>query len=111
IGQVGRLLRREVGSKAGVRRIRWVTAKTADGPVPALPFWVGPRGTGSARKQPLSHVARTLARACGHIGSGAAYLFHTVAKLEEFGIRDRNLWHLQRLVADEILRLTTRRLR
>jgi hypothetical protein len=25
--------------------------------------------------------------------------------LEEFGIRDRNLWRLQQLVADEILQL------
>jgi glutathione-specific gamma-glutamylcyclotransferase len=71
----------------------------------------GPRGTGYSGKQPLSQVAHTLARACGHIGSGAAYLFHTVTKLEEFGIRDRNLWRLQQLVADEILRLTSQRLR
>ena len=58
-----------------------------------------------------SQVAHTLARACGHVGSGAAYLLQTVAKLEEFGIRDRNLWRLQQLVADEILRLATPRLR
>jgi cation transport regulator ChaC len=51
--------------------------------------------------------AITLARACGHIGSGAAHLFHTVTKLEEFGIRDRSLWRLQELVADEIQRGTT----
>jgi cation transport regulator ChaC len=50
----------------------------------------------------LARVAQILARACGHIGSGAEYLFQTVSKLEEFGIRDRNLWRLQQLVADEI---------
>jgi len=43
-----------------------------------------------------------LARACGHVGSGAEYLYNTVSHLEEFGIRDRNLWRLQQLVADEI---------
>ena len=106
IEHVGRLLRREIGSKEGARRIRWVTAKTADGTVQALTFWAGPRGTGYAGKQSLSQVAQTLTRACGHIGSGAAYLFHTVTKLEEFGIRDRNLWQLQQLVADEIQRST-----
>jgi cation transport protein ChaC len=111
LGHVGRLVRRENGSKEGVRRIHWVTAKTANGTGQALTFWVGPRGTGYSGKQPLSQVAHTLARACGHIGSDAAHLFHTVAKLEEFGIRERNLWHLQQLVADEILGLTTRRLR
>ncbi|MGI9522207.1 MAG: gamma-glutamylcyclotransferase, partial [Hyphomicrobiaceae bacterium] len=30
------------------------------------------------------------------------YLYQTVAKLEEHGIRDRNLWRLQKLVAAEI---------
>src|SRR4029434_4472735 len=96
----------DIGSKEGVRRIRWVTAKTANGTVEALTFWVGTRGTGYAGKQSLSQVAHTLAHACGHIGSGAAYLFHTVAKLEELGIRDRNLWRLQQLVADELVLLT-----
>ena len=57
-------------------------------------------------KLPLIRVAHILARACGHIGSGAAYLYQTVSKLEEFGIRDRNLWRLQELVADEILSMT-----
>ncbi|TIW30865.1 MAG: gamma-glutamylcyclotransferase, partial [Mesorhizobium sp.] len=52
--------------------------------------------------QPLENVARVLARACGHVGSGAEYLYNTVSHLEEFGIRDRNLWRLQELVADEI---------
>ncbi|TIT47693.1 MAG: gamma-glutamylcyclotransferase, partial [Mesorhizobium sp.] len=52
--------------------------------------------------QPLENVARVLARACGHVGSGAEYLYNTVSHLEAFGIRDRNLWRLQELVAKEI---------
>jgi len=47
-------------------------------------------------------VASILARACGHIGSGAEYLYNTVSHLEAFGIHDRNLWRLQELVADEV---------
>jgi cation transport protein ChaC len=43
-----------------------------------------------------------MARACGPRGSTAEYLHNTVRSLEEHGIRDRNLWTLQRLVADEI---------
>ncbi|RUY15062.1 gamma-glutamylcyclotransferase, partial [Mesorhizobium sp. M7A.F.Ca.CA.004.12.1.1] len=30
------------------------------------------------------------------------YLFRTVSKLEESGIRDRNLWRIQDLVARQI---------
>jgi len=50
--------------------------------------------TGRERRsnQPLEKVANVLARACGHVGSGAEYLYNTVSHLEEFGIHDRNLW-------------------
>ena len=70
-----------------------------------LTFVAAPRGPRYAGRLPLPEVARTLARAAGHWGSTAAYLYNTVAKLEEHGIRDRNLWTLQELVADEIRRL------
>jgi cation transport protein ChaC len=36
------------------------------------------------------------------MGSCAEYLYLTVKHLEERGIRDRNLWQLQKLVACEI---------
>jgi cation transport protein ChaC len=76
--------------------------RTAQGVVRALGFWVGVTGRGTSLGQPLDRVAQVLARACGHVGSGAEYLYNTVSHLEEFGIRDRNLWRLQQLVADEI---------
>ena len=38
------------------------------------------------------------------MGSCAMYLYQTVAKLEEHGIHDRRMWHLQELVAAEIAR-------
>jgi cation transport protein ChaC len=49
-------------------------------------------------------VAQVLARACGHIGSGAEYLFKTVQSLEKLGIRDPYLWRVQKLVAAEVLK-------
>ena len=50
----------------------------------------------------IMRVAMILAGAVGHIGSGAEYLMHTVAHLEELGLRDRLLWRLQALVAKEL---------
>lgn len=98
-----RLLRREVGSDEDLTGVRWLTVDTDDGKARAIAFWAEPAGLGDEWvKLPLLDVAHTLARACGHIGSGAAYLFQTVSKLDELGIRDRNLWRLQQLVAEEI---------
>jgi cation transport protein ChaC len=99
------LLKREVGCDQDVTGIRWIKAGTAAGPSRALAFWAEPQGLQDWADVPLPEAAGILARACGHVGSGAAYLYHTVAKLDELGIRDRNLWRLQHLVADEIRRL------
>jgi len=100
--QIERLLRREIDDHESVSAVRWLPVRTAQGPLRALGFWVGMTGRGTSLNQPLDTVARVLARACGHIGSGAEYLYNTVSHLEEFGIHDRNLWRLQELVADEI---------
>ena len=59
-------------------------------------------GVAYAGAQPHAVVARVVARAAGHWGSAAEYLQRTVSKLDEHGIRDRNLWILQRLVAEEL---------
>ena len=100
--QIERLLRRELDDHESVSAVRWVPVRTAQGSRRALGFWVGATGRGMSPDQPLERVARVLARACGHLGSGAEYLYNTVSHLEEFGIHDRNLWRLQELVADEI---------
>ena len=81
---------------------------TEQGRLPALTFWADTAGLDYSVRLPLAQVAQMLARACGHIGSGAEYLFRTVSKLEEFGICDRNLWRLQQLVADEIVKMTAK---
>jgi len=104
-GLLVQLLRREVGNDKHLTGVRWINVDTDRGRVRALAFWAQPIGLESWLDLPLPQVAHILARACGHIGSGAAYLFHTVSKLDELGIRDRNLWCLQRMVADEIRRL------
>jgi len=69
----------------------------------ALTFWAGGKSPRIIRPlPPLQDVAPVLARACGHRGSCAEYLYNTVVHLAEFGIRDRNLWRLQEMVAREI---------
>jgi cation transport protein ChaC len=104
-GLLVRLLHREVGNDKHLTGVRWINVDTDQGRVRALTFWAEPIGLDNWVDLPLSQVARILARACGHIGSGAAYLFHTVSKLDELGIRDGNLWRLQQMVADEIRRM------
>jgi cation transport protein ChaC len=51
-------------------------------------------------------VADVVSKAAGHWGSCAEYLRNTVSHLEELGIHDRNLWRLQRLVAEKIASLS-----
>jgi cation transport protein ChaC len=102
LGQIRRMIRREVGSLKDVATVRWIRVETKQGPVRALVFWAGPKGEYVSRRLPLETVAGVLARACGHMGSCAEYLYMTVKHLDEWGIRDRNLWKLQELVAGEI---------
>lgn len=101
--QIERLLRREIDDHESISTVRWMPVATAHGPLKALGFWAVVKDVeGVSLGQPLEKVAHILARACGHVGSCAEYLYNTVLHLEEFGIRDRNLWRLQELVAAEI---------
>lgn len=99
------LVRRETPFVENDPDWRWITVDTPAGQSKALVFWAGPTGPSIRRGLPLNQVARQLARACGYRGSSAEYLRNTVISLEQHGIRDRNLWALQALVADEIDRL------
>ena len=97
-----KVLRREIIMKPSAYLPRWLKIRTAVGPLTALGFVINrdcPRYTGPLAE---SRVAEILAGAVGHIGSGAEYLMHTVAHLEELGLRDRLLWRLQALVAKEL---------
>src|SRR5262249_45513679 len=97
-----RTVHREIPFVEHIDMVRWAPVRTPLGEVRALVFWAGPKGEGGALRLPLERVAGVLARACGHGGSGAGYLYQTVSKLQEHGIHDRNLWELQELVAREI---------
>jgi cation transport protein ChaC len=104
--QLDRLFRREFTVKPINSMPRWLTVQTADGPLRALGFVMNRASPYYAGRLPLEEVARTLARACGHWGTGAEYLLNTVTQLEARGIRDAGLWRLQALVAEEIDRMS-----
>ncbi|MDY0871630.1 gamma-glutamylcyclotransferase [Dongia rigui] len=101
-GQVVQLLRREIDANPPTNVPRWISVATSDGPIRALTFVALPTGNAYAGRRPLPEVANVLSRAAGHWGSAAQYVFNTVSKLEEHGIRDRNLWQIQKLMAAEI---------
>jgi cation transport protein ChaC len=103
-GQIIRLLTRETDGNPATNVPRWISIATPRGPLTALAFVASPLGANYAGRLPLPVVASTLARAAGHWGSGASYLHNTVRHLAEHGIRDKNLWALQELVAAEIRR-------
>ncbi len=104
-GQIVRLLRREITYKPPGNEPRWHSVIGNSGRLRALAFTASRTNPAYSPRIPEDEVVRTLARAAGHWGSGAEYLFNTVNHLDEFGIRDRNLWRLQKLVAEEITKL------
>lgn len=99
------LLRREIGYEVDLASVRWLTVRGAVGVMRALVFYAAPLDPAIHICLPMEEQARRIARAAGHMGSCAAYLHHTVRHLEQLGIRDRYLWELQRLVAEEIAAL------
>ncbi len=96
---------REARFRESLRAVRWITVQTETGKTRALVFWAGPEGERVMHNLTPEETASILARACGSRGSCAEYLYNTVAHLEEHGIRDRHLWHLQELVAKELTAL------
>ncbi len=100
--ELGKLVRREMKAKPPSNPPRWLTVETDQGPVRALAFVMNRRGGAYTGRLPPDEVADIVAKACGHLGSCAEYLYNTVSHLEERGIHDSNLWRLQRLVAERI---------
>ena len=96
------LWRREMSIKPPSNLPRWIEVETPEGPRRAIaftanresPFYVGDLGT--------HETVQRLSRACGHLGSGAQYLYETVAALMGHGIEDEYLWNLQDQVARAI---------
>lgn len=102
-GQLEKLLRREVSRQGGLEAVRWIDVETDRGTLQALVFYAAPRLLENYREdRPMAEIVHGLARACGHWGSGAEYLYNTVSHLEALGIRDEGLWQLQEAVAAEI---------
>lgn len=99
---IEQLLRREVSVKPPANIPRWVPVKSDGKRLPALAFTVDSKAGNYVRGHTLEETAAVLAKACGHWGSGAEYLMHTVAHLEDLGIHDRYLWKLQARVAELI---------
>ena len=101
--RLGQLIRREVSSKDHpTNRPRWVSVETDSGPRRAIVFAVARTSPYYSGDLSPEQIADVLAKAVGHWGSGAEYLLNTVQQLESLGIHDRNLWRLQRMVADRI---------
>jgi glutathione-specific gamma-glutamylcyclotransferase len=105
LASIEKLLRRETDGVPATNVARWINVTTEGRKVRALAFVVARGGVAYAGPQSHADVARVTARAAGHWGSAAQYLQRTVSMLDEHGIRDRNLWAIQRLVADEIRRI------
>jgi len=95
------LLRRETSVKPASNTPRWVNVESPHGSQHAITFTINRKGPTYCRHT-LEETAEILAKACGHWGSGAEYLLHTVAHLEERGIHDPYLWRLQQMVAQRI---------
>jgi cation transport protein ChaC len=100
--ELDRLVRREVSMVPSAFPWRWVDGITTEGPMKALTFAMNRKSGRYIANLSDDALADVLAKAVGHRGSMAEYLFSTVQKLEELGIHDRNLWRLQALVADRI---------
>jgi glutathione-specific gamma-glutamylcyclotransferase len=100
--QLGKLVRREITVKPPNNLPQWISVATESGSVRALAFIINRKSQFYVGKLSAEEVAEVLARACGHWGSGAEYLYNTVTYLEQHGIHDRGLWRLQELVAGKI---------
>jgi glutathione-specific gamma-glutamylcyclotransferase len=95
-----KLWRREMTVKPPNTPPRWVVARAGGRAVPAIVFAADRRGPNFVAGLTGEQIATVLCSAIGHWGSGAEYLLQTVDQLERLGIRDANLWRLQRLVAE-----------
>ncbi len=102
VERLGQLLRREMSVKPASNVPRWITVEGEAGRQRAIAFAINRKRLTYAGSRTLEETADILAQACGHWGSGAEYLMHTVAHLEDLGIRDRYLWRLQEMVAQRI---------
>ena len=97
-----RLLRREMGAVPSPFPPRWITVTAGTERLPAVTFIMNRKSGRYVTGLSDEAIADALAVAVGFRGSMAEYLMSTVEHLEALGIRDRNLWRLQDMVAARI---------
>ncbi|MBN9315144.1 MAG: gamma-glutamylcyclotransferase [Devosia sp.] len=97
-----KLIRREMSMVPSAFPARWIKVMTETGPLTTLAFIIDRRDQRYIGGLSLAERADQLAQAHGWKGSMAEYVLSTVTRLEELGIHDRNLWQIQRLVAERI---------
>jgi cation transport protein ChaC len=102
--ELHKLIRREMSMVPSAFPWRWVEVATEAGPLRALTFAMDRNSRRYIAGLSDDQLADILATASGFRGSMAEYLFSTVSILDSLGIRDRNLWRLQELVAERIER-------
>src|ERR1700712_2759257 len=100
--ELNKLIRREMSMVPSAFPWRFIETKTVEGPVRALAFPMNRKSGRYIAGLSEDQLADILAKACGFRGSMAEYLFQTVSMLEQLGIHDRNLWSLQKKVAERI---------
>ena len=105
VDDLRKLWRREMTVKPPNTPPRWIQAKTAQGLMPGIVFAADRCGPNYVSGLTEDDIAVILCKAAGHWGSGAEYLMETVDQLERLGIRDANLWRLQKRVARELMTL------
>jgi cation transport protein ChaC len=96
------VMRREISMKPMANLPRWLATVIDGERRPALGFVINRDISTYVGRLKPDQAADLIATGCGHWGSCAEYLLNTVVKLEEHGIRDRNLWRLQELVAERL---------
>lgn len=97
------LVVREIKYREVRDMVRWLSVRTEHGTCRALTFWASTKRFGLTSPLPAEQAATLIATACGQGGSCAEYLHNTIIDLQAEGIRDRNLWRLQALVAADII--------
>lgn len=100
-----KLWRREMTVKPPNTPPRWVVAQADGVAVRAITFAANRKGPNFVTGLTSDELATVLCSAVGHWGSGAEYLMQTVDQMERLGIRDANLWRLQRVVARQLIAL------
>ena len=100
--ELHKLIRREMSMVPSAFPWRFIEVMTTDGPVRAMTFAMNRKSGRYIGDLSDEQLADVLAKARGFRGSMAEYIFQTVTMLESLGIHDRNLWRIQKLVAERI---------